>query len=95
MKKYILAIDQGTSSCRAVLFDESFGVAGIEQKETQTSYPHSGWVEQDAIEIWENQLAVIQALLAKKRVKASEIAGIGITNQRETTVIWDKSGKPV
>ena len=95
MKKYILAIDQGTSSCRAILYNESFEAVGIQQKETQTSYPHPGWVEQDAIEIWENQLAVIKALLAKKGVKASEIAGIGITNQRETTVIWDKSGKPV
>ena len=95
MKKYILAIDQGTSSCRAVLYDESFRIAGIEQKETQTSYPHSGWVEQDAIEIWENQLSIIKALLTRTGIKASYIAGIGITNQRETTVVWDKSGKPV
>ena len=95
MKRYILAIDQGTSSCRAVLYDEFFRVAGMEQKEMQTNYPHSGWVEQDAIEIWENQLSVIKALLTRKGIRTSEIAGIGITNQRETTVVWDKNGKPV
>ncbi|MCF7913046.1 MAG: glycerol kinase GlpK [Candidatus Cloacimonetes bacterium] len=95
MKKYILAIDQGTSSCRAVLFDAAYKVIGIEQKETKTIYPQSGWVEQDAHEIWANLLEVLQGLLRKTSVKLAEIAGIGITNQRETTVVWDKTGKPV
>jgi glycerol kinase len=95
MKKYILAIDQGTSSCRAVLYNSSFNVIAIEQKETKTIYPKSGWVEQDALEIWENQRTVMRDLLRKTGVQAAEIAGIGITNQRESTVVWDKNGKPV
>ena len=95
MKKYILAIDQGTSSCRAVLFDAAFKIAGIEQKETKTIYPQTGWVEQDANEIWTNQLDVMRKLLRRTGVNIPEIAGIGITNQRETTVVWDKTGKPV
>ncbi len=95
MKKYILAIDQGTSSCRAVLFDAAFKIIGIEQKETKTIYPQTGWVEQDANEIWANQLDAMRKLLRQTGVKIPEIAGIGITNQRETTVVWDKTGKPV
>ncbi len=95
-KKYILSIDQGTTSSRAVLFDEVFNVLGIEQSETSQYFPQLGWVEQDATEIRETQIFVVRKLLSKLGVSTSQIAGTGITNQRETTVIWDKiSGKPV
>ena len=95
-KSYILAFDQGTTSSRAILFDKNFRIYGIEQAETTQLFPKPGWVEQDAIEIRETQLFVARKLLAKSSVKSEEIAGIGITNQRETTVVWDKNtGKPV
>jgi len=95
-KSYILALDQGTTSSRAILFDHDFNIAGIEQSETNQIFPKPGWVEQDAIEIRETQLFVARKLLAKSAISADEIAGIGITNQRETTIVWDKStGKPI
>ncbi len=94
--KYILALDQGTSSSRAILFDKQFNILGIEQKEFKSYYPKPGWVEQDPIEIWNTQLSVAQNLIKKLQINPSEIAAIGITNQRETTIIWDKNtGKPV
>lgn len=95
-KKYILALDQGTTSCRAILFDQKSQIIGIAQKEFTQYYPYPGWVEHDAEEIWSTQYGVIAELLARLQVNSEEIAGIGITNQRETTVIWDKeTGKPI
>lgn len=95
-KSFILAFDQGTTSSRAILFDRDFCIHGVEQAETNQLFPQSGWVEQNAIEILETQLFVARKLLAKSGVKSDEIAGIGITNQRETTIVWDKNtGKPV
>ena len=95
-KKYILSLDQGTTSSRAVLFDEHAEVVRIAQKESAQIYPHPGWVEQDAEEIWKNQLEVAREVIKKCGISAGDIAAIGITNQRETTVVWDKNtGKPV
>jgi len=96
MKKYILALDQGTTSCRAILFDRDSQIVGIAQKEFTQIYPHPGWVEHDPEEIWSTQYGVIAELLARYQVKIEELAAIGITNQRETTVVWDRNtGKPI
>ncbi|HEY8875174.1 MAG TPA: glycerol kinase GlpK [Desulfosporosinus sp.] len=96
MKKYILALDQGTTSCRAILFNKESKIVGVTQKEFTQIYPKAGWVEHDAEEIWSTQYGVIAELIAKTGIKVDEIASIGITNQRETTVVWDKNtGKPV
>lgn len=96
MKKYILAMDQGTTSSRAILFDKSGMIAGTAQKEFTQIFPADGWVEHDAKEIWSTQIGVTSEVLAKLSVKADDIAAIGITNQRETTVIWDKkTGMPI
>ena len=96
MKQYILAIDQGTTSSRAILFDRSGCVSGIAQQEFRQIFPQPGWVEHDANDIWQSQLAVIRAVLREQNLDASAIAAIGITNQRETTVLWDrKTGEPV
>lgn len=96
MKKYILAADQGTTSCRAILFNESGGIEGISQKEFTQIFPKAGWVEHDAEEIWRTQLSVIRDCLYKNNVIPQQIEAIGITNQRETTVVWDReTGKPV
>jgi len=94
-KKYILAFDQGTSSSRSILFDDSFVAIAIEQIETKTKNPKPGWVEQDALQIWQNQLQTAKNLLKKHAVKPDQIAALGITNQRETTVVWDKNGNPI
>lgn len=96
MKKYVLALDQGTTSSRAVLFDREGGIAGIAQREFTQFYPREGWVEHDAQEIWVSQLAVARDVLEKTGVSAADLAALGITNQRETTVVWDrKTGIPV
>jgi len=96
MAKYILALDQGTTSSRAILFDWEQNIAGIEQKEFLQIYPHEGWVEHDPMEIYSSQYAVMTELLARKDISPNDIAAIGITNQRETTVVWDKNtGRPV
>ena len=93
---YILALDQGTTSSRAILFDKSGSIIATEQQEFTQIYPKPGWVEHNAQEIWQTQLKVAKAVLANNNVKASEVAAIGITNQRETTVIWEKSsGEPI
>lgn len=93
---FILALDQGTTSSRAILFDHSGDIKGAGQQEFQQIYPQSGWVEHDADEIWQSQLAVAQQVLRDNHVSASDIAGIGITNQRETTVLWDRNtGQPL
>ncbi|MEM9821984.1 MAG: glycerol kinase GlpK [Bacteroidota bacterium] len=94
--KYILALDQGTTSSRAILFDKAGNIKGVEQKEFTQIFPQPGWVEHNAKEIWSTQLAVAQNVLSNHQVSADEIAAIGITNQRETTVIWDKTtGEPI
>ncbi|HMO38701.1 MAG TPA: glycerol kinase GlpK [Saprospiraceae bacterium] len=96
MKPYILALDQGTTSCRAILFDQNGAIQAVEQQEFTQFYPQPGWVEHDATEIWQTQLAVTKELLRKQNLQATDIAAIGITNQRETTVIWDKNtGIPI
>lgn len=95
-KKYVLALDQGTTSCRAVLFNRDCNIVGAAQKEFTQIYPRAGWVEHDAEEIWSTQYSVIAEVVAKTGINVEEIASVGITNQRETTVVWDKStGKPV
>ncbi len=96
MEKYLMAIDQGTTSSRAIIFDENCNIVNVVQRELTQIFPKAGWVEHDAMEIWSSQLSVITECLAKKGILASQISGIGITNQRETTVVWDKTtGKPV
>ena len=96
MKRYILAIDQGTTSSRAVLFDLAGAVVGSAQQEFRQYFPRPGWVEHDAEEIWRSCVSVIRKAVARSRIPPSAIAGIGITNQRETTVLWDrKTGRPV
>jgi glycerol kinase len=94
--KYVLALDQGTTSSRAILFNKEGGIVGVAQKEFRQIFPADGWVEHDAEEIWSTQISVTTEVMAKSNVKASDIVAIGITNQRETTVIWDKkTGKPI
>lgn len=96
MKKYILALDQGTTSSRAILFNERAEIVKLAQKEFTQYFPQPGWVEHDANEIWSSILAVIAEVLSTSGIQAKEVAGIGITNQRETTVVWDKeTGQPV
>ena len=95
-KKYVLALDQGTTSSRAILFDQSGKGVGVAQKEFTQIYPKAGWVEHDAMEIWGTQSGVAREVLEKTGTRPDEIAAIGITNQRETTVVWEKAtGKPV
>ncbi|MGB7344971.1 MAG: glycerol kinase GlpK [Pirellulaceae bacterium] len=94
--KYILALDQGTTSSRAILFDSRGLVVAIAQREFPQHFPKPGWVEHDPEDIWESQLAVAKAVLKKAKTTAKEVAAIGITNQRETTVVWDRTtGKPI
>lgn len=96
MSKYILAIDQGTSSSRAIIFNEKSEIIAISQKEFTQFFPQPGWVEHDANEIWSSQFSVVAEVLQKANLKAQDINCIGITNQRETTVIWDReTGMPV
>tara|TARA_R110001606_G_scaffold45795_1_gene118430 strand:+ start:5000 stop:6484 length:1485 start_codon:yes stop_codon:yes gene_type:complete len=95
-KKYILALDQGTTSSRSVLVDEKGTIVGMEQQEIQQLFPKSGWVEHNALEILETQLSTLQKVIAKANINVVDIIGLGITNQRETTVIWNKNtGKPI
>ena len=91
MGKYILALDQGTTSSRAILFDSQQNIVGLSQKEFTQIYPREGWVEHDAIEIWSSQYAVMMEVIAQTGVSPAEIAAIGITNQRETTILWDRA----
>ncbi len=94
--KYIIALDQGTTSSRAILFDEHQNVVGSAQKEFLQIYPKEGWVEHDPMEIWASQSGVLAEVIAKTAVSTHDIIGLGITNQRETTIVWDKkTGKPV
>lgn len=96
MAQYLLALDQGTTSSRAILFDDQQNIVGISQKEFTQHYPRQGWVEQDPMEIYSSQYGVMMEVIAKSGVEVRDIRGIGITNQRETTIIWDaKTGRPV
>ena len=96
MGKYILALDQGTTSSRAILFDSQQNIVGLSQKEFTQIYPREGWVEHDAMEIWSSQYAVMMEVIAQTGVSPAEIAAIGITNQRETTILWDRAtGRPI
>lgn len=96
MAKYIMALDQGTTSSRAVLFDENQNIVEIAQKEFTQHYPKPGWVEQDPLEIFASQSGMMVEVLAKSGISASQVTAIGITNQRETVVIWDKkTGRPI
>tara|TARA_B110000046_G_scaffold165254_1_gene181364 strand:+ start:833 stop:2317 length:1485 start_codon:yes stop_codon:yes gene_type:complete len=95
-KKYILALDQGTTSTRSVIVDEKGIIVAMEQQEFQQIFPTSGWVEHDALEILETQLYTLKKVIQKSNINVTDIVGLGITNQRETTVIWNKNtGKPV
>lgn len=95
-KKYILSIDQGTTSSRAIIFNNGGEIVSIGQKEFTQIYPKSGWVEHDPKEIWSSQIAVIAEALVRADIKSADIAAIGITNQRETTIVWDReTGKPI
>ena len=94
--KYIIALDQGTTSSRAVLFDETQKIVGIAQKEFRQIYPKEGWVEHDPMEIWSSQSGVLAEVIAREGISQHDIIGLGITNQRETTIVWDKNtGKPI
>ena len=96
MSKYILALDQGTTSSRVILFDREQNILGVSQKEFTQIYPKEGWVEHDAMEIWSSQYAVMMEVIAQSGVDPADIAAIGITNQRETTILWDKeTGRPI
>ena len=96
MARYILALDQGTTSSRAILFDHEQNVMGVSQKEFNQIYPKQGWVEHDPMEIWSSQYGVMMEVIAQTGVDPADIAGIGITNQRETTILWDKTtGRPI
>jgi len=96
MKQYIIALDQGTTSCRAILFNRDGSIVGTAQNEFTQIYPKPGWVEHDPMEIWGTQSGVMREVVAKTGVNPEEIAAVGITNQRETTVLWDRhTGKPI
>ncbi len=96
MKKYVIAIDQGTTSSRTIIFDKEQNIKGVAQKEFTQYYPKEGWVEHNPMEIWSSQYGVLNEAMAVAGVKPEEVAAIGITNQRETTVVWDKNtGEPV
>lgn len=96
MGKYILSIDQGTTSSRAILFDADLTPCAVAQKEFTQIFPQNGWVEHDPMEIWAGVKSVIKSALRKQKIKASDVAAIGITNQRETVVVWDRAtGKPI
>jgi glycerol kinase len=96
MPTKILAIDQGTTSTRAILFDERLDVVAVEQQEFPQYYPHPGWVEHDPEDLWNSVIAVVKGVLAKTGTAANHVAALGIANQRETTIVWDRaSGKPI
>ncbi|MCI5839586.1 MAG: glycerol kinase GlpK [Peptoniphilaceae bacterium] len=96
MAKYIMALDAGTTSNRCILFDKKGEIISVAQKEFRQIFPHPGWVEHDATEIWSTQIGVATEAMAKIHAKAEDIAAVGITNQRETTIIWDKNtGEPI
>jgi glycerol kinase len=96
MSEFVLVIDQGTTSTRAIVFDQSAEVVSLAQKELPQSFPKDGWVEHDPLQIWQDVLEVGQEAMQKAKLTAAQIAGLGISNQRETTILWDRlSGEPV
>lgn len=96
MGTYLLSLDQGTTSSRAILFDREQNILGVAQKEFTQFYPREGWVEHDPMEIWSSQYGVMMEVIAQSGVNPAEIAAIGITNQRETTILWDRAtGRPI
>jgi glycerol kinase len=96
MKPYVIALDQGTTSSRCILFDRNQTIIGVAQREFTQIYPHPGWVEHDPMEIWSSQYSVLTQVLAQTGVSPEEIAAIGITNQRETAIVWDRdTGRPI
>jgi glycerol kinase len=93
---FVLALDQGTTSSRAIVFDESGSIAGVAQREFKQHFPQPGWVEHDPVEIWQSQLDVAVDVLGKLKLKPADIAAVGVTNQRETTLLWDRrTGEPI
>ncbi len=94
--QYILALDQGTTSSRSIVFDHDSNIVSVSQQEHRQVYPAAGWVEHDPIEIWETQIRTAVDSLAKAGLSAADIASVGITNQRETTILWDRTtGEPI
>ena len=94
--KYVLALDQGTTSSRAILFDNEQNIIAVQQREFEQIYPQQGWVEHNPMEIWSTQYGVMNEVVAQSGVDAHDIAAIGITNQRETTILWEKTtGRPL
>ena len=89
--KYIIALDQGTTSSRAILFDKAQNIVGVAQKEFTQHYPHQGWVEHDPQEIYSSQYSVMMEVITQTGIEVADIAGIGITTQREPTIDWDKN----
>ena len=95
-KKYIIALDQGTTSSRAIIFDKDQNIIQINTKEVRTTFPKPGWVEQDPMAIYSSQYGVMIEALMESEINLNQVAAIGIANQRETTIVWDKrSGKPI
>ena len=93
---YLLSLDQGTTSSRAILFDREQNILGVSQKEFTQCFPRDGWVEHNAMEIWSSQYAVMMEIIAQTGISPKDIAAIGITNQRETTILWDRAtGQPI
>ena len=96
MSRYVLALDQGTTSSRAILFDNEQNIIAVRQREFEQLYPQQGWVEHDPMEIWSSQYGGMNEVVAQSGVDAHDIAAIGITNQRETTILWEKAtGRPI
>ena len=87
---YVVALDIGTTSTRAIAFDHGQSIAGVRQQEVSQYYPEPGWVEEDAMELWASSFGVLQELLALKGIHPDDVKAIGITNQRETTIVWEK-----
>ncbi|BDU55531.1 hypothetical protein LTEGF4_12120 [Limnohabitans sp. TEGF004] len=93
---YILALDQGTSSSRSIVFNQLGQIVAIAQQEITQIYPNPGWVEHDPMQIWQTQLATAKEVLAKAGISARDVGALGITNQRETSVVWNKNtGQPI
>ena len=93
---YIIALDQGTTSSRAIAFDNNANIVGVSQQEFKQIFPEAGWVEHDPLEIWDSQLNVFERLLTENNISVDDVEAIGITNQRETAVVWERStGKPI
>ena len=96
MAKYVMALDQGTTSSRCILFNEKGEIKSVAQREFMQIYPEPGWVEHDPMEIWSSQFSVMMAAMANIGAHGEDVAAIGITNQRETTIVWDKAtGVPI